>query len=83
MDLVDINVLFFGPLKTHFGSQLQMMVPKGLELRALIDMLKEKSPSASQILTSCRVAVDSELERGDFAINQSYRIAILPPFSGG
>ena len=83
MDTVDIKLLFFGSLKMHYGNQLQMHIPKGLLLGELMELLKEKSPGASEILTSCQVAVNSAIEHEDFAIDQSYEIAVLPPFSGG
>lgn len=83
MDTVSIRILFFGSLKAHFGDQLQMPVSRGLEVQDLIEILKTKSPGASDILLSCQVAVNSEVERTDFRIDQSCELAILPPFSGG
>lgn len=83
MEKIEIKILFFGSLKQHYGNQMQMEIPKGLPLGELIGMLKKKSPEASEILTSCQVAVNSELENQYFAIHQPYEIAILPPFSGG
>jgi molybdopterin converting factor small subunit len=83
MENIVLNVLFFGSLKTYFGNRQQLQVPMGLKLDAFINMLKEQSPAASGILVSCQVAVDNELQREDFSLQQPSEIAILPPFSGG
>jgi molybdopterin converting factor small subunit len=83
MNIINIQIVFFGALKSHFGSHLQMSVPKGMALGQLVEILAEKAPAASEILTSCRIAVDSALEKENFTLRKSHEIAILPPFSGG
>lgn len=83
MNIIKVQILFFGALKGHFGDHMMMSIPKGLVLAQLIEILKEKTPAASEILSSCQVAVDSGLEKEDFMLTKSHEIAILPPFSGG
>jgi molybdopterin converting factor small subunit len=83
MNTVNIRILFFGSLRAYFGDQMQMQVTHGLEIGDVMEILKTKSPDASDVLASCRVAVDSELEQCDFKLNQPHELAILPPFSGG
>ena len=83
MQTVTINLLFFGSLKSHFGVDLCMLVPIGTNLATIFKILQDKKPDAAEILKSCQIAVDSELETKDFIIVQSSEVAILPPFSGG
>lgn len=83
MDSIDIKVIFFGALKAHYGAEIAMSVPKGLKLRSLRMLLKEKSPEASYILESCQIAVDSQLRQDTYSLDQPHEIAVLPPFSGG
>lgn len=83
MENIDINVLFFGSLKPIYGNQMNLSIPRGLQLAAFIAKLKEMSPEATELLDSCRIAIDCELKNDDFAIDKSYELAVLPPYSGG
>jgi molybdopterin converting factor small subunit len=83
MNMIKLDLMFFGSLKMHFGSHLQITVPEGLRVGELMHMLKEKIPDAAAILASCQVAVNAQLEKEDFIIADENEIAILPPFSGG
>lgn len=83
MNLLEHNLLFFGSLKSHFGNQMSIKVPKGVSLGTVIHMLNEKAPAASDILAVCRIAINTELEKEDFIMEQSCEIAFLPPYSGG
>jgi molybdopterin converting factor small subunit len=83
MEAVKLNLIFFGPLKKYFGEHMAMHLSAGTSLKTIIQNLQEKEPDAINILASCQIAVDSELETQDFIITQTAEIAILPPFSGG
>ncbi len=83
MDNITLKIVFFGSLKSYFGSQLQMNVTKGSNLVLLVKQLADMVPDSIPMLGSCKIAVDSELKSEDFSIVQSHEIAILPPFSGG
>jgi molybdopterin converting factor small subunit len=83
METVNISLVFFGSLKGFFGNQSDISVPRGTNLGILLKILKDKAPDATEILNSCRIAINSEFETIDFTIVQPGEIAILPPFSGG
>lgn len=80
---IQIKVLFFGSLKEFFCDQVELQVPDNINLGRLMKIFKEKSPEASNILSSCRIAVDNELRDLDFIVNEPLEIAFLPPYSGG
>lgn len=83
MKNIQINVWFFGSLKDFFGEQVQLQIPNAINLGGLMHLFKEKSPLASQILSSSRIAVDNEFQDIDFVITHPHEIAFLPPYSGG
>lgn len=83
MDTIDINILFFGSLKTYFGDNLSMSISKGTQLVNILDILKQKAPESIAELSYCKIAVDSVMENENYIIEKSSEIAILPPFSGG
>ena len=83
MEKININLLFFGPLKSYFGDKSNMPVPKGTQLSQILKKLLENKPDAKDILNSCQIAVNSEFKSTDYSIVQSSEVAILPPFSGG
>ena len=83
METLELNILFFGALKAHFGSSMNLSVNKGINLFEVLKLLLEKRPDASNILASCQLAVNSNLVETEYIISESCELAILPPFSGG
>jgi molybdopterin converting factor small subunit len=83
MEYINIRILFFGSLKSYFGNHLKLHVQKGLKVGSIINQLKEKTPEADKILSSCRIAVDEEVQDEEYELKKSGEIAILPPYSGG
>lgn len=83
MSSITLNILFFGPLKNFFGEKLSLIVPEGSVLEEVITKLKIISPEASDLLDSCKIAIDSTIEEPNFTLCKACEIAILPPFSGG
>jgi molybdopterin converting factor small subunit len=83
MKSIQVNLVFFGSLKSIFGEQISISVTNGTEVSSIVDDLKKRKPESLEILNVCQVAVNSELESLDFVITKSSEIAFLPPFSGG
>lgn len=83
MNHISINILFFGALKNHFESTLQLAVNKGDSLVDLLQKLKSSNGLASEILSSCQLAVNGTIVEDKFVLLEPCELAILPPFSGG
>jgi Molybdopterin converting factor, small subunit len=83
MNTINIKILFFGLLKTYFGSQITLSIQRGATLRELLFQLKEKIPEVTEVLEVCQLAVNSTLVDEDFLLFEPDEVAILPPFSGG
>lgn len=83
MDHISLNILFFGALKSYFGNTLQLSVSIGDSLEDVILKLKSSNGLASDILSSCQLAVNGTIVNDKFVLLEPCEIAVLPPFSGG
>lgn len=83
MEQIQVNLIFFGSLKSYFGEKLQILVTKGINLNGIINVLIDNKPEATDILNTSLLAIDSELQNKEYKIYETVEIAVLPPFSGG
>lgn len=83
MDDISLNILFFGALKSYFGNTLQLTVNLGDSLEDVILKLRSSNGLASDILSSCQLAVNGTIVNDQFVLLEPCEIAVLPPFSGG
>ena len=81
--MIAITIVFFGALKSFFGSSMHMEVDADTKLAEIVHKLGKAKPEAMPIIKQCQLAVNSEIEGYDFVIHEACEIAILPPFSGG
>lgn len=83
MNPIAINILFFGALKSYFGNTLQLSVNKGDSLADVLLKLQSSNGLATNILSSCQLAVNGTIVDNKFVLVEACEVAILPPFSGG
>jgi molybdopterin converting factor small subunit len=83
MTQIKIDLFFYGALKNYYGSKLGLMILTGTDLNGILRILKEMDHKASEILDSCKMAIDSEFAEPGYTISKPVEIVLLPPFSGG
>ncbi len=83
MNHISINILFFGALKQYFGNTLQLSVNKGNSLADILLKLQSSNGLATDILSSCQLAVNGTIVENKFVLVEACEVAVLPPFSGG
>jgi sulfur-carrier protein len=83
MDKRSIKIICFAGLRKYFGSETTVQVGSGSTYSKVIDELKAINPEASEILLSCRIAVNEEFISLDEPIKSENTIFLIPPSSGG
>jgi deoxyribonuclease-4 len=81
---VTVNVQFFGHYSDYYGgAPLEVSLPCGATLTALVAALAERDPRLSDLERHCRFAVNEEYADLDCALHEGATVAVLPPMSGG
>jgi sulfur-carrier protein len=75
-----VNVLIFGPLKDVTGTS-SCEIADVPDTDALIEKLNALFPGLSE--KRYLVAVEKEITHGNTKLNDNFKIALLPPYSGG
>ena len=73
----------FAILKDYFSSSLEIELGDTAKTADAIQALKELNPKASNVLDSCRIAVDETLVSRQFDLQEGATLFLLPPSSGG
>ena len=83
MDKRPIKIICFAGLRKYFGNETSVHVESGSAYSKVIEALKVLNPEASEVLSSCRIAVNEEFVRLDEPIKPEDTLFIIPPSSGG
>lgn len=82
-----VNVLFFASLKEDLGlSEIELDVSEFARRSDLLDSLTKALGSdcvAPLQAETISIAVNRNIEKGDFALQAGDEIAFLPPITGG
>lgn len=79
-----VNVRLFAGLYQAIGErEVQLEVPDGANVTALLLRLADVYPVAKPFLESLVVAVDEVYVPGEYVLREGERVAMIPPVSGG
>ena len=82
-----VNVLFFASLKEELGiSEIELDVAEFAQRSDLFDSLKNELGSdcvAPLLAENISIAVNRNIEKGEFALKKGDEVAFLPPITGG
>jgi molybdopterin synthase sulfur carrier subunit len=78
-----ITIHFFAGLKRFFSTSIQMEALKLQTAKDVIDQLKATYPEASDLLDTCRIAVNEEFVEPSIAVKPNMELFLMPPSSGG
>ena len=82
-----VNVLFFASLKEDLGiSEIELDVAEFAQRSDLFDSLKNELASdcvAPLLAENISIAVNRNIENGEFALKTGDEVAFLPPITGG
>ena len=83
MDKRAIKIICFAGLRKYFGSETTVRVESEASYLKIIDELKAINPEATEILSSCRIAVNEKFISLDEPLKPENTIFLIPPSSGG
>ena len=83
METREIKIICFAGLRKYFGSQTTVKVEPGDSYSKIIEKMKLLNPEATEILSSCRIAVDEDFVRLSEPIKPGDSLFLIPPSSGG
>ncbi len=83
MDNRTIKVICFAGLKKYFGNETEVSVGLGASYSVLIDELKALKPEATEVLASCRIAVNEVFVPLNESVGNENTVFLIPPSSGG
>jgi molybdopterin converting factor small subunit len=83
MDKRPIKIICFAGLRKYFGSEATVLVESGASYSKVIDELKAINPEATEILSSCRIAVNEDFISLDELLKSENTLFLIPPSSGG
>lgn len=83
MDKRPIKIICFAGLRKYFGSEVTVLVESGASYSNVIDELKAVNPEATEVLSSCRIAVNEEFVSLKEPIGTENTVFLIPPSSGG
>ncbi len=83
MDKRTIKIICFAGLRKYFGSEATVHVESGASYSAVIDELKAINPDATEVLSSCRIAVNEEFVSLNEPLKPENILFLIPPSSGG
>jgi molybdopterin converting factor small subunit len=83
MDKRSIKIICFAGLRKYFGSETTVLVEPNASYSNVVDELKRINPEATEILSSCRIAVNEEFISLDEPLKTENTLFLIPPSSGG
>lgn len=83
MDKRPIKIICFAGLRKYFGSETTVLIETGASYSKVIDELKLINPEATEVLSSCRIAVNEEFISLDEPLKPGNTLFLIPPSSGG
>jgi len=78
-----ITVHFFAGLKRFFSAPIKMEALRIITAQDVISQLKIKYPEASDLLDTCRIAINEEFVDLSIAVKPNMELFLIPPSSGG
>ena len=83
MDKRPIKIICFAGLRKYFGSETTVLVDFVASYSNVIEELKVINPEATEVLSSCRIAVNEEFISLSEPLKPENTIFLIPPSSGG
>jgi len=83
MDRIPIKIICFAGLRKYFGSEVTVLVESGVSYSNVIDELKVINPEATEVLSSCRIAINEEFISLSELLKPENTLFLIPPSSGG
>lgn len=83
MDKRSIKIICFAGLRKYFGNETTVHVEPEASYSKIIDELKSINPDATEILSSCRMAVNEEFISLEEPLKTENTLFLIPPSSGG
>ncbi len=83
MDKRPIKIICFAGLRKYFGSETIVTVDSDTSYSVVIDELKALNPDATEVLSSCRIAVNEEFVSLNEVLKPESTLFLIPPSSGG
>jgi len=83
MEKRSIKIICFAGLRKYFGSEVTVLVESEDSYSNVIDELKVINPEATEVLSSCRIAVNEEFISLSEPLKSENTIFLIPPSSGG
>lgn len=83
MNKTPIKIICFAGLRKYFGSELTVLVETGASYSQVINELKVINPEATEILSSCRIAVNEDFISLEELLEPENILFLIPPSSGG
>ncbi len=83
MDKKTIKIVVFAGLRKYFGPETNISVDPEATYLSVIEALSHTNPEATQVLSSCRIAVNESFVALTQKIDASDTLYLIPPSSGG
>ena len=81
---MNVRILLFAGLRERLRSDwVELELPEGVTVAALLVALGEAHPTLRELLPPCRVAVEQEFVAAGHRVRASDEVAVIPPVSGG
>lgn len=80
---MQIHIFCFGRLRDLVAPRLDLELPEGATVSALVATLLERYPSLAPYSRSLAVAVNHSFAPGDTPLKAADEVALMPPVSGG
>jgi len=83
MNTRTVKVVCFAGLRKYFGSEASVSVDQNASFRNILNELEKLNTEASEVLGSCRIAVNEQFVALDQPLNKVSTVFLIPPSSGG
>lgn len=77
-----MKIITYARVKDFFDKEFFIEEPVKT-IQELREMLQQKMPAATMVLSECRFAVNDEFVEDDFLPGKEDTVHIIPPSSGG
>lgn len=83
MEKRSVKIKCFAGLRKFFGSEVTVLVEPDSSYIKVIEALQLLNPEATEILSSCRIAVNEDFVQLSETMKQEDTLFLIPPSSGG
>ena len=83
MEKRSVKIKCFAGLRKFFGSEVTLLVEPDSSYIKVIEALQLLNPEATEILSSCRIAVNEDFVQLSETMKQEDNLFLIPPSSGG